>query len=213
MDDTYWVGCIPGAGRRLQEKVVLPGEILLAHDKPESTVPYIAELLDDGIRVLIYNADRDLNVNVQGNEMLLDSMEWSGADGWSHARRSLWMVNERVAGYAKSYGNLDFVIVYNSGHLVPNNVPIPALDLITRFLNEQSYHDVELPYIEPKSRTQTGCTEDKNWPAFHAFLILVVALVCFFCGFLAASFSRRPIKAGYSPIADTSSGAIPAEFR
>jgi hypothetical protein len=201
MDDTYWLGCIPGAGRRLEE--ALPGQILLANDVPESTVPYVAELLDDGIKVLVYNGDRDLSVNAQGSEKLLDAMGWSGADGWSKARRSLWMVDDKVAGYAKSYANLDFVIVSNSGHMVPNNVPIPGLDMITRFVNDESYLDVELPYYEPRRRQQPMCSEEKKWPVFDAFLLLMVALVCFFCGFLAAWFFGGTIRKGYTPIVNS----------
>jgi hypothetical protein len=124
-----WRSCIPGAGRRqlLEEK--LPGELLLAQDKPESVVPFVAKLLEEAaIRVLIYNGDRDLSTCVQGSETLLDEMEWSGSDGWKTVKHCLWMVNDNKAGYAKLHQGLDFVVVSNLGHLVPNNVPIPALD-------------------------------------------------------------------------------------
>merc|ERR1711971_401007 len=77
-----WQKCIPGAGRRhraLEETKLLAGQILLAHDQPESVTPYIAELLDDAeIRVLVYGGDRDLSVNLQGSEQVLNGMTWSG---------------------------------------------------------------------------------------------------------------------------------------
>jgi Serine carboxypeptidase len=151
-----WHGCIPGAGRRRRrrlttatdDKSLLPGATLLAHDQPESTVPYVAELLDAGIPVLVYNGDRDLSTCAQGSEMLLNSMNWSGAKSWRTTPRGLWIANDQVAGYAKSHNGLGFVIVYNSGHMVPTNQPAAGLDLITRFMNNQSFLDYELPVFE-----------------------------------------------------------------
>lgn len=71
--ETEWIECIPGAGRRLAE--TLPGQLLLAHDKPESVLPYVAELLDEaGIKVLVYNGDRDLSTvsnSARGRVLLL----------------------------------------------------------------------------------------------------------------------------------------------
>jgi len=186
---TEWLGCIPGAGRRLEEDI-LPGQVLLKYDKPESVVPYVAELLDEAsIRVLVYNGDRDLSVCAQGSEKLLDEMDWEGAEGWkTEARRGLWMVDEKVAGYAKTYENLDFVIVYNSGHLVPNNVPIPALDLITRFVNEEPYMDVEIPAFKgPTHRVEKRSHGGSQPLFFQSFLLLTVAVVCFICGMVTAS--------------------------
>jgi len=193
-----WMGCIPGAGRRLEEDF-LPGKTLLVHDKPESVVPYVAELLDDaGIRVIVYNGDRDISVCAQGSEKLLDEMDWDGAYGWlNEANRGLWIVDDQVAGYSKTYGNLDFVIVYNSGHLVPNNVPVPALDLITRFVNGEAYMDLEIPTFQGplKVRTPRFGTPTQ---VFHSILLLVVAVVCFLSGMLTAGCWNR--KSGYSPI-------------
>ena len=192
----------------------------MKYDVPESTVPYVAELLDAGIRVVVYNGDRDLSVNAQGSERLLDDMVWSGSEGWKTTKRYLWMVNNEVAGYAKSYKNLDFIIVYNSGHLVPNNVPIAALDLITRFVQNETFQDIELPYYEPRNRSLPPSFEcptnqeqytmeeeqgssNKIWTPFHSFLIVCVAIVCFFGGFLTSWFfgtgGRRQRK-GYTRI-------------
>jgi hypothetical protein len=196
---TEWLGCMPGAGRRLEDNL-LPGQILLAHDTPESVVPYVAELLDDaGIRVLIYNGDRDISVCAQGSEKLLDDMKWSGAHGWrKEAKRGVWMVEDKVAGYSKTHKGLDFVIVYNPGHLVPNNLPIPALDLITRFVKDEAYMDVEIqPFKRPSGRPVSMSHEYKS-TRFHGILVLTVGIVCFCCGVLAASCWGR--RDGYRPI-------------
>ena len=185
--DTVWHGCMLGAGRRLDDE--LPGKLLLAHDKPESVVPYVAELLDEaGIRVIVYNGDRDLSTCAQGSEMLLDDMKWTGATKWKTAGRGLWMVKDQVAGYAKSHKGLHFVVVYNSGHLVPYNVPIPALDLITRFVTNQTYLDIPLPSYEMPESTRVA---QQRSELFSGILLFTVAAVCFATGVLAALFWRK----------------------
>jgi hypothetical protein len=163
---------MPGAGRRRLDD--LPGKKLLAQDRPESVVPYVADLLDDaGIRVLVYNGDRDMTTNSQGSEMLLDAMEWSGSEGWSDPtsyERGLWLPrydNSSVGGYMKQYKNLEFLTVINSGHLVPFNRPQLALELITRFLGNESFVDKTLPKFTIQASTlaitnSTGTTYNTN---------------------------------------------------
>jgi len=123
-ENTLWRGCIPGAGRRRRRRRRLHQDqrsLMLEQDRPESAAPYIAELLDEaGIRVLVYNGDRDLSTCAQGSEMYLNEMDWSGAkDGWKDAERGLWVIEadtpeeRRLAGYAKEHKGLGFVVVYN----------------------------------------------------------------------------------------------------
>ena len=160
-----WEQCIPGAGRRrlsvddegettmadVDAEMPHPTDrmLMLEDDRPLSVMPYISELLDDaGIDVLFYNGDRDMSCCVQGSEKLLNDMAWSGQTNWLNPyvnQRGLWVVDGEVAGYGKGYKNLQFVVVYNSGHLVPYNVPKPALDLVTRFLGGESFVDADLP--------------------------------------------------------------------
>jgi len=198
-----WVPCIPGAGRRrrLQEASnLLPGQILLANDRPESVLPYIAELLDDaGIRVLVYAGDRDLSVNLQGSEQVLNDMTWSGKRDWKVSNRYLWMVGDDVAGYVKTHKNLDMLMVQNSGHLVPYNVPVKGIDLIKRLTGDLPFGDILLPTIELKGEDQKA-----GWEAqvSESSSTILVALVCFaigvFLGFRCYLLSSRQ----YEPIFD-----------
>jgi len=201
-----WLGCIPGAGRR--RRLVAD---LLAQDEPVSTLPYIAELLDGGVRVLIYNGDRDLSTCSQGSEMLLDSMQWKGKDGWVSGTRGLWTVDDdkEMAGYSKEYENLSFVVVYNSGHLVPFNQPRAALDLVTRFMVGKSFADYELPSFEfegqekylPDSKQLGRSTEfavnheRQGWQWLSTILFVLAA---FAAGYVFASWHRK--RSGYESI-------------
>lgn len=196
--DTKWVGCIPGAGRRRMTETLLPGQTLLAHDYPESMAPYLAELLDEaGIRVLVYAGDRDLTTNLQGSEMVLDRMNWSGKNQWKTADRYLWMLGEDVVGYVKTHKNLDLLLVLNSGHLLPYNVPAPALDIVTRFTSNESFADIKLPKVEYSIPPQSNSDRDTRREAsFHGLslshilrlvcLLSFVAIVCFICGAVTA---------------------------
>jgi hypothetical protein len=121
--------------------------LYMDNDRPWSVVPYVADLLDAGIPVLVYNGDRDMTTNMVGTELLLNKMEWSGSSEWTDAPRGLWMVDGVQAGWAKEYGHLSYVVVYNSGHMVPYNQPKPAFDMVKRLLTGASFLDIESPLI------------------------------------------------------------------
>jgi hypothetical protein len=113
--DHFWHGCQAGSGRR---RLMHQRMLYMNNDKPLSVVPYIAELVDEGIPVLVYNGDRDMTTNMVGTELCLNDMKWDGQDEWLDAPRGLWKVNDYPAGWAKEHGKLSFVVVYNSGHMV-----------------------------------------------------------------------------------------------
>jgi hypothetical protein len=150
----------------------------------------MAELLDAGYKVLVYNGDRDLSCCVQGTEVLLDTMEWGGAEAWAdttESRRSLWMVDGEVAGYSKQHAGLEFVVVYNSGHLVPLNQPKHALDLVTRFIQGSSFSDVALPVFADAAGVQAGADNSRDTDALEEDQVPPKApfLVVVGCSFIA----------------------------
>jgi carboxypeptidase D len=108
--DHFWHGCQAGSGRR---RLMHQRMLYMNNDHPLSVVPYIAELLDDGIPVLVYNGDRDMTTNMVGTELCLNEMKWDGEDEWLDAPRGLWKVDGYPAGWAKEYKKLSFVVVYN----------------------------------------------------------------------------------------------------
>lgn len=94
-------------------------KLYLENDKPVDVTPYVGDLLDADIPVLVYNGDRDMTTNVVGSELLLNAMDWKFKDEWLDASRGVWMVEDvkgGEGGWAKEYGALKFVTVYNSGH-------------------------------------------------------------------------------------------------
>lgn len=66
---------------------------------------------------------------------------------WEDAERGLWRTDDGDVG--GEYFHFDevfsFLIVRNSGHLLPMDKPAVALAMLTRFLNNESFADQSLP--------------------------------------------------------------------
>lgn len=158
-----WLQCVPGSGRRrLQDSPhhhQMRQLILLDQDR-RSVLPWIAELLDDAkIDVLVYNGDLDLSCNSQGTELALEAMNWSGKENWRDPQVTKWynwISSDQPAGHTKKLKNLEFLVVYNSGHFVPINQAEHALDMIGRLLDGKSFQDVELPRFVTGGRAATS---------------------------------------------------------
>lgn len=114
-------------------------EIHLMKDVMQSVAPWISELLSN-YRVLIYNGQLDIIVAYPLTINYLQNLKFSAADEYKNAPRHQWYVGGELAGYSKTAGNLTEVLVRNAGHMVPGDQPKWALDLITRFTHNKSYH-------------------------------------------------------------------------
>ena len=170
---------------------------VLDNDRPLSVVPFIAELLDDAhLDILMYNGDLDLACSPQSTELALDSMEWSGAEGWkdqNRAKWNRWTVDGQSAGHTKSFKNLQFLVVYNSGHFVPINQPRRSLNMIGRLLDGKILGNKSLPSFEKdENMTISSHTEnsdvqqqDEGSTGNHRFSFLA-GLGCFILGVLVS---------------------------
>lgn len=106
-----------------------------------SVVPQLGELLDGGVRVLMYAGDADLVCNVYATEATAEKIEWSGAVDFNvSASRSFSTASGVVdAARVRSYSRLTFMEVYNAGHMVPGDQPEVALDMITKFVRNEPF--------------------------------------------------------------------------
>jgi len=226
-EETFWVGCMPGQGRRRRLKhhaeknddeaeggdeegvhpiLEIPAEKLLDQDRPISMSPYIAELLDEAnIDVLVYNGDRDMACCAQGSEAVLDTMKWKGADDWDQSERGLWLVDKEMAGYAKIARNLTFVIVFNSGHMVPTNQPVNALDLVTRLITRKPFLDVQTPefaYTNTDSKKSSNSGGETGTESGLSFEQIISTLVALAIGLLGGYVAARRGKNDYASVPD-----------
>mmetsp|Transcript_13826 Transcript_13826/g.22234 ORF Transcript_13826/g.22234 Transcript_13826/m.22234 type:complete len:571 (+) Transcript_13826:106-1818(+) len=216
-----WHGCADGNGRRRSLQGIRGGamgdslfhrKLYMENDRPIDVVPYVADLLDADIPVLVYNGDRDMTTGGTGSELLLNGMDWKGKEEWLDADRGVWMVEDKKGGeggWAKEYLSLKFVIVYNSGHMVPYNQPVAAMDLLNRFLRNETFLDVPSPTIRFGDTSVASAYEmanPKKAPEETPFPIPVIVLLAFLAGvvftILGAKlwYSRRGAKEGYTRI-------------
>ncbi|GMH78163.1 hypothetical protein TL16_g07695 [Triparma laevis f. inornata] len=100
----------------------------------------ITDLIDN-YRFMLYSGQYDgSSCNFLGTERMLEDLDWDGKEAYETSERKVWKVDGSVAGYAKgSTDNFSFVLVANSGHLVPTNQPENALDMLRRFLNNEEF--------------------------------------------------------------------------
>lgn len=87
-------------------------------DNLHQTELYIAELLERGIRVLIYAGTLDWIANWVANERWMLEMEWSGQEGFRAEPLRDWYMDGRSVGKQRSYRNLSFATIYGAGHMV-----------------------------------------------------------------------------------------------
>ncbi|XP_077563809.1 venom serine carboxypeptidase-like [Haemaphysalis longicornis] len=106
-------------------------------DFMRSAVPELTIVLDNGYRVLVYSGPLDIAVPTTNTVNFLSKMSWSGAGRWARAPQNQWHSadGQTLYGYKKSVDNLHFVVVRNSGHLVPYDTPQAAFSLITAFVD------------------------------------------------------------------------------
>jgi len=101
----------------------------------------VIPVLLDNYHVLMYNGQNDVILSAAACQRFLQSLSWSNAAQWRNASKEIWYVaggdgvNNGPAGYWKSYANFHYVVVRGAGHLLPQDQPIRAFDMITRFID------------------------------------------------------------------------------
>lgn len=110
-------------------------------------LPEISKSLISGVRALFFNGAYDVICNHVGNERALMRLEWPGQKDFINSPRGVWLPrgSEKPGGYSKSDGQLTYLIVLDSGHMVPMDVPSNALEMISRFLENESFQDRSQP--------------------------------------------------------------------
>lgn len=93
--------------------------------------PFVADLLNGGIHVLIYAGDVDFICNYLGNKAWTLGLEWSHKAEFNAAEEHEW---GEGAGLARTANGFTFMQVYDAGHMVPSDQPKVALDMIQNFV-------------------------------------------------------------------------------
>ncbi|KAF9527152.1 serine carboxypeptidase [Crepidotus variabilis] len=108
----------------------------LHHDELRPSYLYVAQLLERGVKALIYVGANDWICNWIGNEAWTLDLEWSQQEEFNGQVLRDWKVDGKVAGQTRSAGGLTFATVLGAGHMVPYDKPKEALELLTRWLSK-----------------------------------------------------------------------------
>jgi len=100
---------------------------------------YVAELLERGVRVLIYAGTYDWICNWLGNERWTLAMEWSGQKAFAAESLREWKVDGKLAGLTRQHGNFTFATINGAGHLAPHDKPKESLAMLNRWLAEEHF--------------------------------------------------------------------------
>ncbi|KAL4456117.1 hypothetical protein ABPG74_014078 [Tetrahymena malaccensis] len=110
------------------------------------TINAVEYLLEQDFPVNYFNGNLDLIVPYIGTQQLLSVLNWSGQSQFNSAPTTEWAADGAVYGTVKTYKNLQYKLVYNSGHMVPQDQPAAALNLVTEAVNRS------LQYNQNKSQ-------------------------------------------------------------
>lgn len=116
---------------------------MLQGDSMRNTPLLLTDMINDGVRLLVYAGNADMMCNYMGNERWVEQLDTIFLDEFSTATTEQWvtMRSGKVAGTVRSAGgggsgagNVTFVTVHESGHMVPYDQPEAALDMMTRWI-------------------------------------------------------------------------------
>ena len=93
----------------------------------------LPELLNAGVRVLIYAGDQDYICNWLGNQAWTLALPWPGQGAFRAAAVADWPAGAKKAGELRTSGPLSFLRVLDAGHMVPMDQPAAALRMINAF--------------------------------------------------------------------------------
>lgn len=139
------------AGQTYKECTDPPWDAL-SHQDGKGVVPELVRVLDHKSRppILFFNGVYDLTCNHAGNERFLDMLPWQHTKDWITSKRYAWdatngnKVTSKPAGYVKSFKNLIFLKVMDSGHMVPMDQPEVALDMMRTLIHDNgSFKGIE----------------------------------------------------------------------
>lgn len=96
---------------------------------------YVADLLDDGIPVLIYVGDKDLVCDWLGNLAWVNKLNYTGHDQFEKTEFKPWYTADgKLAGEVKNHDHFTYLRIYESGHMVPMDQPENSLDMVNRWV-------------------------------------------------------------------------------
>lgn len=111
----------------------------LSHQDGKGVTNELAQILNADLKVFIYSGQYDIICNHIGTEKMLAYLAWSGQVEWLSVQPGVWVVEKQPAGYIKTMKNLQYLLVLDSGHMVPMDLPKISLQMISNFINGKTF--------------------------------------------------------------------------
>ncbi|KAH9427081.1 hypothetical protein DERP_014340 [Dermatophagoides pteronyssinus] len=89
----------------------------------------VKELIDAGLKGLIYNGDFDTVCNYLGDRWFVESLGYKADTEYLP-----WKYNNQIGGFRQRYGKLIYQTIMGSGHMAPMDQPGPSQAMFNEFL-------------------------------------------------------------------------------
>ncbi|KAF9912369.1 hypothetical protein EC991_011061 [Linnemannia zychae] len=107
-------------------------------DIMRSTKPLVADLLDNGVKVLAYQGIFDFRDAAAGSTKWIESMDWRGREAFLKTERKIWKVKGFTAGYVNSVlkkdEGLTRIAMLGGGHYTPMDESENSLVMIRHLI-------------------------------------------------------------------------------
>ncbi|XP_076900306.1 serine carboxypeptidase-like 48 [Bidens hawaiensis] len=107
----------------------------MKEDKMRNLEVGLPELLENGIKMLVYAGEYDLLCNWLGSYRWVKAMKWLGQPGFEAARVVKFMVDGKEAGELKNHGPFTFLKVHDAGHQAPSDQPKASLQMLKLWID------------------------------------------------------------------------------
>lgn len=94
----------------------------------------VPDLLQGGVKVLIYAGDEDYICNWLGNKAWTQALEWDHAQDFNAAADEDWSVEGKVVAKLRSAHGFHFMQVFEAGHMVPMDQPAASAAMVNDFV-------------------------------------------------------------------------------
>ena len=82
---------------------------------------------------LLYAGQFDMIIPPSQTDEVVASLKWDKLQDFQQAERKLWYVGGKLAGYRKSFHNLELAFVRRANHAVTGSQPEYLFDLVKKF--------------------------------------------------------------------------------
>lgn len=101
-------------------------------------VRFLPDILESGIRILIYAGDADFICNWIGNKAWTKELEWKGKFEFNTSIDKEWYgKGKESVGQIRTFENFTFLRIYQAGHMVPYDQPEASSDMINGWLKNE----------------------------------------------------------------------------